>query len=379
MSLLILADEFPPGPGGLGTLAWQVALQLAGQGWPVSVAAPQPHAAPGERARFNASLTFELLPLRRREPPLAEGLDRLARVLDLARRRRPQAILAVGGRAAWLGAALARLAGLPLALVAAGTELLPRTALERALTPWAFRRAKRVVAVSRYAAGLAEGLGVAASRLRIIPCGADPRAFRPGLETAPLRRRWSLEGASMILTVGRLCYRKGQQVVLQAMPAILARCPQAMYLMAGLPQEQAGLEREARRLGVEERVIFAGAVSPADLSAYYNLAEAFVLASRASPAGEVEGFGIAVLEAALCGRPAVVSDHGGLPETILPGQTGLLVPAEDPPATAQALLSLLEDATLRRKMGAAARDHALECATWERRAREYEQALLEMA
>jgi phosphatidylinositol alpha-1,6-mannosyltransferase len=159
-------------------------------------------------------------------------------------------------------------------------------------------------------------------------------------------------------------------VVIRALPAILKQVPTAHYLCVGLPLKQPEFSDLARQLGVERHVHFAGNVPASRLAPLLNCADLFVLTSRRT-ADQWEGFGIAVVEAALCGKPAVVSNHSGLAEAILDGVTGLGVPENDEHATASAVLRLLGNQGERERMGEAARLHALASQTWSQKALEY--------
>ena len=384
MRLLLLSVEFPPGPGGLGTLAFQLACGLQRLGWQVTAATPQTHAAQAEIEHFNAAQPFPIIQLPFFGPSPLEGFQRLIRLYGLARGARADILLGVGRESAFLGSFLAQLTGLPLALVTAGSEFggiplrgFPFGGIRRPLTAWAYHQADLVIPISQYAAGLVTEQGVSSERQQVIPCGADEESFRPGLPVADLRRQLELEGRRVLLTVGRLTARKGQEVVLQALPAVLKAVPQAVYLMVGLPADQVRLQAQAQALRIAEHVRFMGIVPQAQLPRYYNLADLFVLLSRPDR-GQVEGFGIAVVEAALCGVPAVVSRHGGLPETVLPGETGLVVPPGDPQAAAQAILRLLADEPLRQGMGAQASQYALQHMTWVKVALAYSRALRQL-
>jgi phosphatidylinositol alpha-1,6-mannosyltransferase len=164
-------------------------------------------------------------------------------------------------------------------------------------------------------------------------------------------------------------------VVIRALPAILREYPELVYIMVGLPTRAQELERLAVDLGVREHVLFAGVVPMDELALFYNLADLFVLVSRRAQDGNVEGYGIVVSEAALCGVPAVVSRGCGLEEAVLEGRTGLLVEPDDPCATAGAVLRLLDDDSLRREMGAVAQCHVQETGTWGQRAAVYDRIL----
>jgi len=145
--------------------------------------------------------------------------------------------------------------------------------------------------------------------------------------------------------------------------------------MAGLPTLKYELTKLARELGVAEYVHFLGRVDADNLVRYLNCCDVFVMTSRFTKDGDCEGFGIAVVEAALCGKPAIVSANSGLAEAIIDGLTGIAVPEGDEVATANALFSLLKDAQLRHKMGKAALDLARREQSWRTRSGEYEKLL----
>jgi phosphatidylinositol alpha-1,6-mannosyltransferase len=143
----------------------------------------------------------------------------------------------------------------------------------------------------------------------------------------------------------------------------------------GLPLLEAKFSALAKELGVGQHVHFAGNVPAPRLAPLVNCADVFVLTSRRT-ADQWEGFGVAVVEAALCGKPSVVSSNSGLTEAIVDGVTGLGVPENDEQATASAVTRLLRDRDERQRMGEAARRHALATQTWTQKALAYH-ALIE--
>jgi len=156
--------------------------------------------------------------------------------------------------------------------------------------------------------------------------------------------------------------------VLQALPAILERAPDVRYAVAGAGAvaEREKLEQLARTLGVAERVHLLGEVSERDLPALYALAAVYVGASRRAERIGVEGFGISLVEASACGLPVVAGNAGGVPDAVRDGETGLLVPPEDPAAFAAAICRLLADAELARRIGAAGRRAVETYYNWDR-------------
>jgi phosphatidyl-myo-inositol dimannoside synthase len=165
----------------------------------------------------------------------------------------------------------------------------------------------------------------------------------------------------------------------RALPAILERVPDARYVLAGLPTRGEEIRALAAGLGLSERVHVVGRLEPQKLVRLLNLADVFVMTSRRTADGDFEGYGIAAIEAALCGCPAVVAADSGLAEAIEDGQTGLCVPPDDPAATAHAIVAILEDGARRRAMGQAARRRAEGEQTWARRMVKYDELLREVA
>ena len=370
--LILLSSEFPPGPGGIGTHAYQLARHLTRLGWDVGVLSPQSYATAEAVAAFNRRQPFAITPLPEREAGAGWWAARARLIRAAIGRERPALLVASGQRALWTAAAIHAMYRLPWVAVGHGSEFLDASRLAGALTRRAIGGAAAVVAVSDYTAGLIR----AAShprRLVVIPNAADGTRFRPGLDSSALRRRWNLGDARVLLTVGQVGERKAQDVVIRALPRILAARPDTVYVMVGLPRLQAAYGALAAELGVADRVRFVGMLPDEELPAAYNLADAFVLVSRRAADGDVEGYGIVVQEAALCGVPAVVSRGCGLTEAISEGQTGLSVPPDDPAATAAAVLALLDEPT-RQTMGRRARE-AARSATWSERVVAYDALL----
>jgi phosphatidylinositol alpha-1,6-mannosyltransferase len=375
LRLLVLSIEFPPGPGGLGTLAYQISHRLEQLGWQVTVATPQSHTTNQEIEAFNELQPYEITRFEYQGSIIFEGLNRLFIVLQLIRSHQPDVILAIGWQSVWLGSLIALLTNIPCVAVGSGSEFLILTKVKRTMARWAFRRADLAIYNSHYTRKLARSHGFNSSNNTVITLGADEKIFKPDLNTTDLRQELKLTDSKVILTVGQVSERKAQDVVIKALPGILDDFPTAFYLIVGLPTNQARLEDLAKELNVAEHLHFTGLVPQNDLPLFYNLADVFVLVSRRTEGGEVEGFGIAAVEAALCGKPAIVSNESGLVEAVVPGVTALVVDPEDPEMTAAAIKQLLTDAQLRQEMGMAARQHALEAATWRQQIKKFDHNL----
>lgn len=375
MKLMLLSIEFPPGPGGIGTLAFHLADQMSRRGWEVTVLSPQNYAAQKEVEEFNASQTFEIYRNTYVGPFVAEAADRLLTSYRVALKQGPNIIVGIGEQAVWLGSTLSFLLRRPFLAIGCGTEFSRGSNLRHKMTSFSFGRAKAIVSISLYTEFLMKRIGIKDGDIKVIQPGADSQIFRPDLDTTELRRQLGLEEGRVILTVGQVSKRKGQATVVRALPMILEECGPVTYLIAGIPTRRSEIAKLATELGVRKHVRLLGSVPYGLLPYLYNLADVFVLASQQSEFGDVEGYGIVVVEAALCRTPAVVTDHGGLSETVLDKKTGIIVESNKPAETAAAICRLLKDDQLLQKMGNAAKDYSHEKNTWKNRGEEYHELL----
>jgi phosphatidylinositol alpha-1,6-mannosyltransferase len=198
--------------------------------------------------------------------------------------------------------------------------------------------------------------------------GADVEAFRPDLPFEDLKERHGLGARPLVVCVSRLVQRKGQDVLIRAMPEIVRRVPDAALLIVGDGPDRARLGSMAEE-APRGSVAFAGQVSEADLPRYYRAGDVFAMPCRTRRAGlEVEGWGNVFIEAAACARPVVVGDSGGARESLVPGETGLLVDGSDVGEVADAVASLLLDPSRAEAMGRAGRERVERAFTWRRAA-----------
>jgi phosphatidylinositol alpha-1,6-mannosyltransferase len=230
-------------------------------------------------------------------------------------------------------------------------------------------RADVVIGVSRYTCELARGVGAQDGKIRRINNGVDvPDSLAP--------RR---EGRPTILTIARLEDRyKGHDVMLRALPLVRAQIPDVHWVVVGDGPLRQVLEPLAHGLGVNGAVHFAGSVSDVERDAWLGRADVFAMVSRLPAGGFAgEGFGIVYLEANAHGVPVVAGNVGGATDAVVHGQTGLLVDPTDHVAVADALVRLLRDRELARRLGTAGRERA-RCYTWSKVAERVEDVLLEM-
>lgn len=187
--------------------------------------------------------------------------------------------------------------------------------------------------------------------------GVDLERFRPNTHAgATLRSRYGIPAHSPIIAcISRIVPRKGQDQLVEALPHILEHCPDATLLIVG-PGNAPALRARAERLGVAAHLVTTGPVPWEQLPLFYAGADVFAMPVRTIGGGlDVEGLGIVFLEAQACGVPVVAGDGGGAPETVIPGETGLVVDGRATTDIADAVVSLLTDPALRARMGEAGR------------------------
>jgi glycosyltransferase involved in cell wall biosynthesis len=313
------------------------------RGWEVHVVSFRPTEIEGAAVHYVAG--FEWL-------GKARYLLRIPRVRRLVRDLRPDLLHALHLTSYGF---LAAFCGVHPALVSVwGTDVLEAPGLSPLhyfITRHALRRADHITATGLRLAEAAARYAPAGKPVTVVPYGVDLRQFQP----QPREGR----SAVVIGTVARLSKEKGLHYLLEAFAAVAGHHPDARLLLAGEGPERGRLERLATRLGLGERVRFLGEAPHEQVPAVLQGLDVFTMPST------YEGFGVAALEAEAMEVPVVASNVHGIPDVVVDGETGLLVPPRDPQALAAALERLVTDAGLRRRLGRAGRAFVAEHYSWE--------------
>jgi phosphatidylinositol alpha-1,6-mannosyltransferase len=354
LRLLMVTQDYPPAVGGIQTYAHALARCFSGRADALCVLAPEQRGA----AAFDAGQPHRVE--RVRTPSDLMRVAVLPALLRVARRERLDTVFTGHWYVAAAALAARAMGAVRHVYVAAhGQELLsepvprPLRPLYRRHRQQVLRGADGLFAVSQYTAGLARADGVAAQRIHVVPNGTELERFdheAAGAAGLRFRAEHGIPPGPLLATVCRLVDRKGVDLVLRALPRLARAHPGVRYVVAGEGPARERLERFARELGVHERCHFLGRVEPEVLVALYHACDVYVMAARQSGAS-VEGFGLVFREANACGKAVVGTRTGGIPDAILDGVTGLLVPPEDVDALAEALLALLGDRALAERLG----------------------------
>ncbi|WP_026267862.1 glycosyltransferase family 4 protein [Micromonospora sp. CNB394] len=348
---LLITNDFPPRPGGIQSFVHNLAVRQ--QPGSVVVYASSWRGA----EKFDADQPFEVVREQTRvllpTPLIARRAARLARAYDCD--------------TVWFGAAA------PLGLLAGG--LRRRAGIRRAVAlthghevGWAalpgarsaLRRIGRGVDVTTYLgeytrARLARALDGLTELRRLAP-GVDVETYHPDVDGGRVRSRLGLADRPVVVCVSRLVPRKGQDMLIRALPEIRRRVPDAALLVVGGGPYRSTLEKLARQTGLERDVVFTGSVPSAELPAHYAAGDVYAMPCRTRNRGlDVEGLGIVYLEASATGLPVVAGDSGGAPDAVREGETGYVVGGRNVAQLADRVATLLADRDLARQFGAAGR------------------------
>jgi phosphatidylinositol alpha-1,6-mannosyltransferase len=361
---LVVTNDFPPRVGGIESFVLAMVQRLPAESVVVHTARQHGDAA------FDAGLPFPVI----RDP------SRLMVPTPAITSRSVRIARDMGCDSVWFGAAA------PLGLMA--STLRSRAGVRRtvatthghevwwARTPGARALLRRigdtndvltyVASYTRDRIARALSPAAAARMVRLTP-GVDTDVFRPDVDGSPVRRRYGLGDRPVVVCVSRLVERKGQDMLVRALPLVHRRVPDAALLIVGDGPRREKLVALAESLGVVGDVVFAGAHPWADLPPYFAAGDVFCMPTRSRKLGfEVEALGIVFLEASAAGLPVVVGDSGGAPDTVRDGETGYVVDGRSVEDVAARVSELLLDRELAARLGAAGRDWVRSDWEWDR-------------
>jgi phosphatidylinositol alpha-1,6-mannosyltransferase len=362
---LLVTNDFPPRPGGIQNYLNSLATRLPADD--LVVYAPSWEAGPGSHGEFDAAAGFEVV----RHPtslmlPTPEVLRRAKKIM---RARDCEAV--------WFGAA-APLALLGHALRDSGARRVLASThgheVGWSMLPAARQALRRigdttdvVTYVSKYTrTRFAAAFGPMAG-LEMLPSGVDTELFRPDKGARQeIRKRLGLGDRPTVVCVSRLVPRKGQDMLIKALPELRKRVPDVALLLVGGGPSRKRLTQMVSGLGLDGDVVITGSVPWQELPAHYNAGDVFAMPARTRGKGlDVEGLGIVYLEASATGLPVVAGNSGGAPEAVLDEVTGHVVEGRDAGQLCDTLAALLADPVRARRMGQAGRNWVRESWRWD--------------
>lgn len=360
---LLVTNDFPPRPGGIQSYLQSLTSALPAH----ELVVYAPRWRGDSHIRFDAEQPFEVV---RHSTTLMLPTPLVARkAAKLVRRHDCETV--------WFGAA-APLALLGPHLRRAGADRIVASThgheVGWSMLPAARQSLRRigdttdaVTYVSKYTRRRFSAAFGPRAGLEHVPPGVDSETFRPDpAARAELRARYGLGERPTILCLSRLVPRKGQDVLIRALPQIRRAIDGAVLVIVGGGPYEESLRRLTRSVGVEDHVVFTGGVPSAELAAHHTIADVFAMPCRTRGAGlDVEGLGIVYLEASASGVPVIAGASGGAPETVREGETGHVVNGRSVSAVAESVISVLEDRDRAAAMGVAGRAWVAEQWRWD--------------
>ena len=353
---LLLSEIFPPAVGGSGRLFWEIYSRLPREQFLVA-AADSPAAADFDRTHDR---TVVRLPMAlgdrglRRYGSLKYYLRTALRVKRLVREHGIEMLhCARNLPEGFVGYLANKLCGVPFCFFTHGEDIgVSRRSREMAwMTRRVMKRATAAIANSFNTRRLLlEEWHYPEEKIRVIQPGVDAAKFTPTERDESARRELDWAGRTVLLTVGRLQKRKGHDTLIRGLGRIRAKHPDVLYAIIGTGEEEAALRELVTREGHGGHVQFLTGLSDERMTACYRQCDLFVLPNR-TIGGDIEGFGMVLLEAQACGRPVLAGASGGTAETMDIPHTGRVVNCDTPEPLVEAILDLLSDPHRLNEMG----------------------------
>lgn len=337
-NILLISSEFPPLPGGIGNHALHLALSLHKEGKSVTVLTNQRSKQSSEDLAFDIELPFKVQRIKRQKIVLFTYIYRIIQALHYVSKNKNLTVISSGKFSLWTGAiAKAFFLNRDYIAILHGSEINAGGTISKKITKWSLAQFDSLIAVSNFTKNLA--LETTASlTITVINNG-----FSLPKTMYVQQNNLDIKGTPAIVTVGNVTYRKGQQNVIKALVLLKEKFPEIHYHIIGIPTEKHTFELLAKSLGVNENITFYGALSNDKLQQIVSQSDVFFMLSDTLKNGDVEGFGIAVLEANYFGLPAIGSKNSGIVDAISDGNSGKLVNQHEPKEIAAAFQEIMDN------------------------------------
>ena len=318
-NIVIAASEFPPQPGGIGNHAYNLALYLSKNNFNVHVIADQRSENGDEETVFDQVLPFTVTRIKRNDFRFKMYLKRI--IVTFRSLKNASHVIATGKFSLWNVALCSLFKKCHTIAVIHGTEVNFKSFIIRKSIDNALKRFDNIIAVSNYTKDLISHLKL---QVEVIPNGIDLSKWK-----AESISEIEIKGYPVLTTVGRVSSRKGQLNVIKQLPELVKQFPELHYHCVGIPTEAEAFKETAKSLSVLNHITFHGSLETLALKQILKQTDIFVMLSSESTTGDVEGFGIAILEANAFGIPAIGSKGCGIEDAVKPKVSGVLIDSKN--------------------------------------------------
>jgi phosphatidylinositol alpha-1,6-mannosyltransferase len=376
MKILLITWNYPPKTGGMENMIFEVVCQLTST-TQVDIIAPFADSSKDEPE-------VPRLVRAEREGLLSFFIHALWVGIRLARETKYDVIMTGSALVLPIAYLLGFLFRLPVVAIIHGLDIIYPNPLYQVAMRFLLPRCRHIIANSRMTKHFAIEHGIRPDRVTVINPGIDVSEFDHLHDSYDIRRRYGIGTHRFILSAGRLVKRKGiLEFISHAMPHIVKNDPDTILVIIGENPSQSLAHRddlmtqiqyEVARLELQENVRLLGWTNREDLIALYQSCDIFILPVINVP-GDIEGFGIVLLEANAAGKPVVATTVGGIPDAVADGVSGILIEPEKWSTMAQSVTNLLHDDELRKKLGRQGRERAENEFDWKIIGRQYRNLL----
>jgi len=256
---------------------------------------------------------------------------------------------------------------LPYLVYTHGMDILmaQKTARKKIILDKILSRAKSIIANSHFTSDQVIKLGAKSENIAVIyPC---PNIDHPQIsewKIDEVKEKYGLKGKKIMITVGRLVPRKGHDLVIQALPYLIKKIPDIIYLIIGQGPNRLALEELVNKNNLRDYVKFLSEVPSETLPALYQVSNVLVMPSR-QIGPDVEGFGIVYLEANLFSKPVIGGRSGGISEAVIDGKTGLLVNPNSVEDLTEAINKILTNPSYAERLGMQGMERVINQFDWK--------------
>jgi len=323
--ILLISSEFPPGPGGIGRHAADLSLALVSRSYVVDVYSSIDYVTDGSISLYRNELPPNIILHRFKRLGILTYPLRILLVINAVRLNNYSRIILTGKFPLWIGGIIKILHGKnrKAECFVHGSEINPGSRLNRILTHWALGKADIIWAVSEFTRSILPVKIRLSKEIRILPNGIQTTAW-PVPDSVEPFADW--KGYPKLLTVGSISPRKGQHRVINVLPMLIEKFPDIHYHIVGMDSNAVYLRDLISTLKLENNITIHGRLpGRMELARAYKTSDIFMMLSENQSDGDVEGFGIAILEANIYGLPAIGAIGCGIEDAISPGINGELV------------------------------------------------------
>jgi len=378
LKALVLAQDFPPIPGGVS-----VYIENLFKNWKGSTVILAPDCADPPKTKFPQNITIKRLRMDLRRGGLKPYFQRQIRLylasLKLLKKEKLKYIHCTHIASGLVALLLKKIHSIPYVLYTYGSEITGQPGFIRSnLAKLILRNAHHIITMSKFTKKAIMNYGIPDNKIRFL-VGVEVDRFSKNRNKSITKKKYNINGNPILLTVARLVEHKGIDTVIKALPEIIRQYSKLTYLVVGEGPYRTRLEKLSIELKVEGHVKFLGIIPhnklQSESEAFYTICDLFIMVSRNINDIEAEGFGIVFLEAGLSRKACIGGNSGGIADAVIDGVTGKLVNPNDPNEVAKAVLTLLENRETANQMGENGYKRAIQHFNWQTNVSDWEKEL----